>query len=230
MRKKAGSDTSSEKPTSARLLPNRPLDAETINQLEKNPVEVDPEHPVAQAFAEAAAEVGPEHVEEPKQTELLAMLEQAKVPIAVQNGRIFATYVGLGLERDKDGEKLVHLDFSFPLEDAHNGFIPKKAKDAWDFLKESDNKLIQIKGIPPVTLDVYTTSTEKRPELHLVGAAFSKAVISLIEEVGKGKAKMVTRFAFRLCVERSADVIEFAAWRDGEEFFITMPATQKALK
>lgn len=207
--------------TSARLLKNRPLDPD------KDDAEVRPKGDV---FAEAAAQVGEENIEAPAQPPLLAMPEQAKVPVSVQNGRIFATYVGLGLERDKDGEKLVHLDFSFPLEDAHNGFIPRKVKDAWDFLKLSDNKLIQIKGIPPVTIDVYLTATAKRSELHLTGAAFSKAVISLIEEVGKGKAKIVTRFAFRLCVERDTDVIDFAAWRDGEEFFITMPPTQKTLK
>lgn len=207
--------------TSSRLLKNRPLDPE------KDDVEV---RPKSEVFGEAAAELGPEHVETPRQAELLAAPEEATRPIAVQNGRLLATYVGLGLERDKDNEKLVHLDFSFPLEEAHDGFIPKRVAEAWAWLKSSGNKAVQIIGIPAVTLGVYLDPKEKNPELHLVGAEFSKAVIQLIEEVGKGKAKTVTRFAFRLRVERDKDVIAFAAWRDGEEFWLRMLTTQKSLE
>src|SRR6266849_7377903 len=124
--------STSTSPTSARLLKNRPLDAE------KDTADVRPPA-VQQAFATAAAEVGAEHVEASQQAELLAAPEEAARPIAVQNGRMLATYVGLGLERDKDGGKLVHLDFSFPLEESHDGHIPHKVKDAWEWLKESGN-------------------------------------------------------------------------------------------
>jgi hypothetical protein len=206
--------------TSARLLKNRPLDHD------KDDVEV---RPKGEVFAEAAAQVGPENIEAPQQAELIAAPEAAVRPQSVQNGRMLATYVGLHLERNKDGEKLIHLDFSFPLEEAHDGFVPKRVKEAWQWLKESGNKAVQIIEIPPVTLDIYLDPKEKKAELHLVGAEFSKAVIQLIEEVGKGKAKMVTRFAFRLRVERDSDTVEFAAWRDSEEFWLKMAATQKAL-
>jgi len=225
MTKKEGNQESSTStsPTSARLLKNRPLDPEKDNADVRPPA-------VQQAFATAAAEVGAENVEVPQQAELLAAPEEAARPIAVQNGRMLATYVGLGLERDKDGGKLVHLDFSFPLEDAHDGHIPRRVKDAWEWLKLSGNKAVQIIGIPAVTLDVFLDPREKKSELHLLGAEFSKAIISLIEEVGKGKAKMVTRFAFRLRVGRSAKVIDFAAWRDGEEFWLKMPVTQESIE
>jgi len=135
----------------------------------------------------------------------------------------------LHLERDKNNEKLICLDFSFPLEEAHNGYLPGKVKAAWDFLKESENKLIQVQGIPAVTLDLYLDPKEKKAELHLRGAEFSRAVIQLIEEVGKGKAKMVTRFSFRLRVERDKDTVNFAAWSDGQEYWLKMPATQKSI-
>src|SRR5260370_29021678 len=130
MPKKAGNPESS--PTSARLLKTgRPLDPETDE-----------------------AEVRPTDAQDaPQQAELVAAPEEAGRPIAVQNGRMLATYVGLGLERDKDGGKLVHLDFSFPLEDAHDGHIPRRVKDAWEWLKLSGNKAVQIIGIPAVTLD-----------------------------------------------------------------------------
>ena len=197
-----------------------PLDPKTDN------VEV---RPKKQVFAEAAAQLGSDQIEPPKQHDLLALPEQAQRPIAVQNGRMLATYVGLGLERDKDNEKLVHLDFSFPLEAAHDGFIPKKVKEAWEWLAFTHNKAIQIAEIPPITLSVYIDPKEKTPELHLVGAEFTKAIVQVIEEVGKGAAKMVWRFAFRLRIQRTKKVIDWAAWHDGDSFWLSMPATQKSM-
>jgi len=164
-----------------------------------------------------------------KTPELLADPADAVKPSPVQNNRLHATYIGLGLERDKDKEKLVHLDFSFTLEAEHDGHLPAKVKHAWDYLRESGDKAVQVQGIPAVTLDVYDEPKVKKPLLHLVGAEFSKAIVSIIEEVGKGKAVKKTRFAFRLLVERDEDVIQFAAWNDGEEFWITMPMTQASM-
>jgi hypothetical protein len=207
--------------TSQRLLKNRPLDAE------KDTVEVRPKGAV---FAEAAAQVGPENIEEPKQRELLASPEAAQKPSPVQNGRMLATYVGLGLKRDKDGEKLIELNFSFPLEASHNGHIPKRVKDAWLWLSESGNKAVQVIDIPAVTLDVYLDPKVKEKELHLVGCEFTKAIISLVEESGAGKSVVVTRFAFRLLVERMKNVVEFAAWNDEQTFWVTLNPTQKSLE
>jgi hypothetical protein len=215
-------EESSQKPlTSQRLLKNRPLDAE------KDTAEVRPRNAV---FAEAAAQVGPENIEAPKQRELLASPEAAARPLCVQNGRLLATYVGLKLVRDKDGEKFIELHFSFPLEAAHDGFIPKKVKEAWEWLSFTHNKSIQIAELPAVTLDVYLDPKEKKPELHLVGAEFTKATIAHIEEVGKGAAKVVTRFAFRLLVDRMKNVVEFGAWSDGNTYWLKMAETQGTLE
>lgn len=223
MRKGARNQESSTSmsPTSARLLKTgRPLDPD------KGDAEVRPRGAV---FGEAAAELGPEHTEAPQQAELLAAPEAAARPVAVQNGRMLATYVGLGLERDKDNEKLVHLDFSFPLEDAHDGFIPKKVKEAWLWLKDSGNTLVKVGDVPPVTLDIYLDPKEKKSELHVTGAEFSRAIVQVVEEVGKGQVKLVTRFAFRLRIERTKQVIDWAAWNDSESFWLKMPATQKSI-
>lgn len=236
MTAKKKNDEESGKPTrkltSQRLLKNRPHEAEES----PTPPEQGKKKPTAAAFAEAAAQVPAENVETkavPQQQELLAPPEEAARPSPVQNGRIHAMYIGLGLERDKDNEKLVHLDFSFVLEtDVHDedGLIPEKAMHAWHYLQRSGEKGVMLNGIPPVTFDVWLEPKAKKPELHLPGAAFSKAVVQVVEEVGKGKAREVTRFKFRLLVERDDDVIDFAAWRDGEEFWITMPETQGKLK
>jgi hypothetical protein len=207
--------------TSQRLLKNRPLDAE------KDTVEVRPKGAV---FAEAAAQVGPENIEEPKQKELLAAPEAAERPQVVQNGRMLATYVGMHLHRDKDEAALVHLDFSFPLDETHNGHLPKKVKNAWDYLASSGDVAVRVGDIPAVTLDVYLDPKEKKPELHLIGADFSRAIVQVVEETGKGASKKVTRFAFRLLTERTNVLMQWAGWSDGKLFWLTLKPTQKSLE
>lgn len=205
-KKSAAGSTATERPTSARLLGNRPVDAS-----EK----------VGATIDEAEAQI--------KTPELLADPAQATRPTIVQNGRFLATYVGCKLERDKDKEKLVHLHLSIALQAEHNGYLPAKVKRAWDYLVESHDKLVQVQEIPAVTLDVYNDTKERKPLLHLVGAEFSKAVVGIFEESGKGKTVKVTRFEFRVLVERDEKTMHFAAWHDGEEFWIQMPPTQKAI-
>ena len=165
-----------------------------------------------------------------KAPELLADPIDAKRPSAVQNNRLHATYLSMGLEREK-GKKLVHLDFSFPLDPEHEagGYLPQKVKRAWHYLQESGDKLIQVEGIPDVTFDVFTSPSAIAPALHLVGARFKKAVVSIIEEVGKGKTIKRPRFAFRLLVERDNRVLGFGAWNDGADFWIQLPPTQAGI-
>src|SRR5260370_870763 len=107
------SSAAGEKPTSARLLGNRPLDPASDN------VDVRPT-----SLKEAEAQI--------KTADLLADPEDAVRPVAVQNGRFLATYVGCKLERDKDKEKLVHLHLSIALQTEHDGYLPQKVKRAWD--------------------------------------------------------------------------------------------------
>lgn len=211
--------------TSQRLLKNRPLEPSNENVSDEKP-HGKKRHPIAEA-----AEQVPEAVvtsEEPKQAELLAPPEEARKPVAVQNGRLLAAYMGLGLERNKDGDAYVHLDFSFPLEAEHDGHIPKRVKEAWEWLKLSGNPLVQVGSIPGVQLRVYLDPKEKGSELS-VDADFSKAVIQVVEETGKGKTKLVTRFKFRLVMERSKKVIEWGAWNDGAEFWLKIEPLQREL-
>jgi len=217
---KAGSSTST-KPTSARLLKTgRPLDPKTDD------AEVRPKQEV---FSQGAAELGPDSIETPQQAELLAAPEEATRPIAVQNGRMLATYVGLGLERDKDGGKLIHLDFSLQLGEEHDGHLPAKVKKAYDWILSEGNKLAQINDIPAQTIDVYLDPKERKAQLHLSGAPVTKAIVSVIEQVGKGKAVNVIRFAFRVLVERDDKVLDFATQNDGQDFWIVSHETQGKL-
>jgi len=158
--------------------------------------------------------------------DLLAKPEDAIKPVAVQNGRMHGLYMSAGFERDKNKRKLVHLDFSIVLEEACAGLVPEKVREAATWMERTGNKLIEVRGLEPVTFDVFTDPRKARPLLHLVNAEFVRAIVSFREEVGKGKSREIERFAFRILVERTQDVIDFAGWNDGQEFWLCMPATQ----
>ncbi len=168
--------------------------------------------------------------EEPIQAPLIPEAEIAAVePTPIVNDRMVATYVGLSLSRDKDGEKLCSLEFSMTLTKEHDDYVPKKVADAHEWLVDSDNKMIQVNHIKPHTVDIYDEPNAKKPLLHVVGGTVEKASVAMIEETGKGKAKKVIRFVFRLCVERDDKAIAFGAWNDESQFWLDMDQTQRTI-
>lgn len=197
------------KPTSARLLRNRPPD---------------PEESHSMAMEEQEAEA-----QEPIQGQLIADSEVAAIePSAVQNDRIAATYLGDSKSREKD-TAMVYLDFSFTLTNEHKKFVPDKVADAQTWLTKNDNKLVGVNHLPAQTVDVFLSPNEKSPELHLVGAEMTKATVSMIEETGKGKTKKVVRFKFSLLVERDRDLKDFTWENDDKQFWLTLEDTQQSL-
>lgn len=155
-----------------------------------------------------------------------ADMPKAIEAIPIQNDRVAATYVGMGLARDKKDGKLVYLEFSFTMTKHHADFVPEKVAEAFRWLEKTDNKLIGVNHIEAQTVDVFETPKDKKPAIHLSGASVQAASVAMIEENGKGKTKHVIRFRFRLMVERAADVVNFAAWRDEEQFWLVMTDTQ----
>lgn len=213
--------STSNKPTSARLLKNRPAETSSDDTAaQKAPLGV-----VGRAL-EQIGEADAEHVEQVQHPDLLASAEDADKPAEVQNGRILATYLGLGLERNKERDKLVHLNFTFPITDEHMKLIPQKVWEAAEFLLESGDKSHECQALPLATLDIYDDPKEKQSRLHVVGAQYTKADVAVVEETGKGEIKEVVRFKFRLLMERTLPIMKFADWHDGEQFWIEIPSTQ----
>lgn len=169
---------------------------------------------------------------DPAQAPLIpeADMPKAVEAIPIQNERVAATYVGMGLARDKKDEKLVYLEFSFTMTKHHSDYVPEKVADAFKWLERTDNKSIVVNHIEPQTVDIFETPKEKKATLHMTGATVSSATVGMVEENGKGKTKTVIRFRFRLMVERDEDAISFGAWRDGEQFWLNMRDTQASIK
>jgi hypothetical protein len=185
-----------------------------------------PEEPLTKAEQEAAEEA------EPIQAPLIADEDMPPVVEAepIQNGRIAATYVGMSLDRDKEDEKLVHLIFSFKVTRDHEELIPDKFFKAYKWLLSSDNKSVGIDNVDDQTIDVYTKPDGKKEALHLSVAKIVSAKTEAIEENGKGKTKHVVRCKFSAVIERSEKAIAFAAWRDGESFWLTIVQSQDSIK
>lgn len=167
---------------------------------------------------------------EPIQAPLIPESEIPAIePTAIQNGRMVATYNGLSLSRDKDNAKECSLEFSMTLTKGHDKYVPKKVAAAHKWIEETDNKAVQVNHIKPQTVNIYDDPKGKKPVLHVVGATIERAAVSIIEETGKGKAKKVIRFVFRLCVERDEPTIKFGAWRDTEQFWLEMDQSQRTI-
>lgn len=201
-------------PTSARLLRNRPAD---------------PDDRASLTMAEQEQAVKESEKEAPIQGQLIPDADvKAIEPSAVQNGRVAATYLGDSKTREKD-QKLVYLAFSFTLTNEHKAHVPQKVADAQTWLSRTDNKSVDVNHLPPQTVEVFESPTTKQRELHLVGAAMTKASVSMIEETGKGKSKKVIRFKFSLLVERDDDLKAFTWENDDRQFWLELNETQASL-
>lgn len=217
-----------EKPTIGRKAsrPGLPTTSRT-----KSIAPGDPEDAELQKEFDAKAEQREAEKKEPIQAPLIP---EAEIPVReaepIVNKRMVVTYNNLSLSRDKDGEKLVTLEFSQALTADHSDYVPAKVHAAYSWLLRNDNKLIEVNHVPDQTIDVYADPKEKKPILHLVGAAVTRAKVEVIEESGKGKSKKVVRCKFLFRVERDDKVIDFAAWNDDQQFWITMVQTQAEIE
>lgn len=155
---------------------------------------------------------------------------EVKIPKPVSNKRFVSTYTNCSLMRDKKNEKLITLMFSAVLTPEHEDLVPEKIFDARQWLLKQDNKLVQVDHIPAQTVDVFDGPKSETELLHFIGAKVEKSVVSIVEESGKGKAQKVARLMLHFTVERTAETVGFAAWNDGQQYWLIVKDTQKRLK
>src|SRR5882724_9292937 len=75
---------------------------------------------------------------EPAQQELLGVPETERV--SVEHGKMAVHFVRFTPDRSKDRNRVVYLDLSLELEDAHEGRLPREVQDAWKDLKRGSVK------------------------------------------------------------------------------------------
>ena len=161
----------------------------------------------------------------PVQGELLNPPAKQPTP-AIQHGKMAAHFVKFVPDRTKNRDRVVFLDFSLELEDAHSGKLPREVEDAWKDLKNGSIKRIDPNGIGSQNLSI-SIVPDGSVDLEVV-AAVPKASISRITSKGKGKERKVTRLQMRFLTSFTKDVERFCSNAYDETIFFTMEESQRS--
>lgn len=146
----------------------------------------------------------------------------------IENDRMVATFLDMSTSRDKDDNPMALLSFSMQLTEDHDKHLPEKIGRTRRWLSEEGNKSEVLRGISAQTIDVFDEPKAKKPIFHALGAKVVKPTIEMIEETGKGKTIVVTRFKWTLEVARTDKVKAFGWEQDTRQFWITTGDTQEA--
>jgi len=164
--------------------------------------------------------------EEPVQGELIKE-PTPPAPPAIQHGKIAMHFVGYKAKRSKDRDKIVNMDFSLELTDAHRKHIPREIEDAWHELENNQYRSVEPNGSAEHNLALYLASDQEEPDLATV-ATLSKAVVSRIQERGKGEARKITRLVMRFVTELTKDVDHFCVNAYDETVYAKIEAAQRS--
>jgi hypothetical protein len=145
---------------------------------------------------------------------------------AIQHGKMAAHFVKYVPDRTKNRDRIVFLDFSLELEDAHAGRLPREIEDAWKDLKNGSIKRIDPNGIGSQNLAI-SLVPDGQVDLQIV-AAVPKASISRITAKGKGKERKITRLQMRFLTSFTKDVEEFCANAYDETTWLTIEESQRS--
>ena len=158
-----------------------------------------------------------------------AKLEEQPGPITVVNGRILADYVKPIFSRDSNDDRFIALEFAVKLTEAHKTILPRKVLDAWGFVADDGGNGVKDIPVKPQTVRIFLTSDDSAEELLIVGGIIEHAKVDIVEERGAGEAVKFTRYSFRVSNERSKNLVNFAAWHDGQSVWLECKPTQASL-
>lgn len=168
---------------------------------------------------------------EPEGDAQAPLIADSEIPvkeiIAVENDRIFVTFVAPHFDTDKDGARTLDLEFSFPVVEAHKGHLPERVERAYEYVLSGEAKRVDVLGIDEQTFDLFETPKSKKPTLHEAECRVLRPVVSAVEETGKGKTRRVIRFVFRFSVPFPHH--KFAVENYGKEYWLEMVDTQAKL-
>jgi len=164
---------------------------------------------------------------EPEQKGSL-LVEQPKRPTVVGD-RFEAFFLKPSFSKTKDGKKLVGLRFTVPLEDEHDGLLPKIVHEGYKDVKKKGRNKIGFNGVPGQCVDIYLSQDIKEEALTLPAAKFLNSRIDIIERKGEGATRKVIRLSFTLQVEQSHEVRNFATESHGANFWLQMEETEEML-
>jgi hypothetical protein len=165
--------------------------------------------------------------EQEEQLELAGASEtvEAELPKQVQNGMILATMLKPDFEEGKDDKRFIGVALSFQLTEEHQGILPRRVLEAWEFVKCGGSKRVDVIDIIPQSLSV-GFAPDVETEIEIPWTDVRKASISVIEETGKGEAHEVIRFKFVAFSEIEASVVRFCSKFFGKAVWIKLEKSQ----
>jgi len=148
----------------------------------------------------------------------------APPPATIQNGRASMHFVKYVPDRDKNRNRIVTLNLTLELEDAHKGLFPREVEDAWKDLKRGSVKRIDPDGIGPQKLDIAMVPGAESD--LVVTAAVKRASISRIKTKGKGKTRSVIRLSFGFVCSFDAQTERFCHNNYDETLWVKLEGSQ----
>ncbi len=176
------------------------------------------------ALTDSAAPSGPSTPEQKN----LPGVEAPKPPETIINGMYLVKFVkphhNLEVKKKKEMRE-IGLEISFPLKKDHHPHVPRKVKAAWDWLEKSENKSVNVLGIPALTIEL-SYSPDMEPEITVPFAQIRSAAVVMVEESGAGANTEVLRYSFRAWAELTKELLNFCGWNHGKDLW--MKATEDA--
>jgi hypothetical protein len=205
--KKMKKDKAKEK---SKTTPIRPEDHLPQRRPKKTgramPIPEDREEPAEKEPAEKGDEK--EVDEAPVQGELLGAPQKAPSP-AIMFGKMAMHFVGYKAKKNKEREKIVHVDLSVELDEkAHKGRFPQEIETAWKGLLRDNLNYVSPGGFGAQIIKLYGVPDYEEPDCDVI-ALITQCEISRIVEKGKGESREVIRLTLRLETDLHKDMDAF---------------------
>jgi len=156
------------------------------------------------------------------------MVEQPKRPTVVGD-RFEAFYLKPVFGKTKDGKKTIGLRFTVPLENEHEGLLPKIIHDGYRDIRKTGRVGMRFNNVPGQRAEIFLTHDIKEDALVLPAAKFLTSKIDIVERKGEGESRKVIRLSFMLQVEHSREVAHFADYNYGNNFWLCLEETEESL-
>jgi len=156
------------------------------------------------------------------------LVEQPPKPTIVGD-RMEVFYLKPLFGKTPKGDITVSLAITLPVEDEHDGLLPKIVHDGYRDVLKKARKAINFSELPGQRAEFYISSDAKEESLVLPAAKMINTSLALIQRKGEGQSRQVVRLSFRLQVKLSREVAHFAENNLQNSFWLKLSESQEEL-
>lgn len=156
------------------------------------------------------------------------LVEQPRKP-SVSGERFKVTYLKPSMRRTVKGDLLLGFRMTLPLEPDHKAVLPKLVVEKFRDVSKRGCAGIKLKDVPAQKVEFFLDDISKDAALELPVAKFLQGHIDLVQRKGEGESRKVIRLSYVLQVPVSDEVLHFAGFNCGAEFWIRMTEVEPDL-